>query len=985
MTLQLQGEFSLKADGANAALKQSAAALSELKVKELEAGAAARQASQALRELERQQAKTGDVTLEFAERLRQQRVAAADTSIQLAQAQRAVASFGKANELAAAGVGRQRAAYQQLGFQISDVAAQASIGTNPMIIFAQQGGQIAQAVSGFGGVIGRVAAFLAGPWGAAILGAGAVIGVLASKQREASAASDAVAKAAEQQKKALEELDNLAQKQRETEEQRIQRLGREAEARLKVLAATRGQIEAAIQAQLLVERSALRRAEDPTLAGEGGFNPGAAAAANARSRIGSLEADLSANRTAAAQDLARVRAAQFASAQADAKAATDATVAATQRYNAELVRLNAQFTAGRISQSALTAGLVKAERDLEAAKEAASAADKAQGAAARDAKKAAAEAAREAKKAAEEQAKLVESLLKGIAQTTTELNRLTRGDGSYLGFLGQLNAADDARKAAVQRSRDATGLSAAVASAEANIEKRKSEGKAAAEAFNKQVLAAAQTIGDAIGNAAGRTVTDVVEAVLGGQLGNIRGPAGNVIRGLEPLYKELGRNDTIREGLRPLVNQFKQVFGDQPFGQQLGKSLEAAGFGASVAQLIGKGAKEEKIGGAIGAAGGQAIGAATGIPGADQIGKVVGSIIGTAIGGLFVGARTGSVSITGANGQIQTGAAVGTGSAQRRNAESLGGGLSGAIQTIADRLGGSIGNFAVSIGQNGGRFRVDPTGQGRTSKRQSGVLAFGEDADAAYAAALEDAIRDGAITGVSPRVQAALQRYAKDVDKAVSEALKVQDLESFLADRDNPFGRVFRDFERQAADRLKIARQYGFDVVEIERVNAEERAKLVKEQLANTTATAKALLDDIRFGSRAEGSVSERLAALGTERSRLEGLVSGGDTSQIDALAQIIQQQLDLSRQAFGSTGQFAADRSGAISSLETLIRQTEDRINATSAAAQNPTVDKLTELNTTADEQVTELQRQTALLQQLALGGGLSAFSIATFARPAV
>jgi hypothetical protein len=187
-------------------------------------------------------------------------------------------------------------------------------------------------------------------------------------------------------------------------------------------------------------------------------------------------------------------------------------------------------------------------------------------------------------------------------------------------------------------------------------------------------------------------------------------------------------------------------------------------------------------------------------------------------------------------------AATGTGGAQRRNAESLGSSLSGAIQSVVDRLGGTIGQFAVSIGQNGVKFRVDPTGQGRTSKKQSGVLAFDTDADAAFAAALEDAIRDGAVSGVSPRVQSALQRYAGDIDKAVAEALKVRDLENFLGDRSNPFASVFRDFERQAAERLKVARQYGFDVIEIEKVNAEERAKLLKQQLAETTASAKALL-----------------------------------------------------------------------------------------------------------------------------------------------
>lgn len=935
MTLLLNGEFSLKADGANAELKKSAAALSDLKVKELEAGAAARQASQALRELERQQAKSGDATLEFAERLRQQRVAAADAAIQLTQAQRAVASFGKANDLAAAGIGRQSAAYQQLGFQISDVAAQAAVGTNPMIIFAQQGGQIAQALAGAGGVLGRVAGFLAGPWGAAVLGAGAVLGVLVSELDGAGNAADEMA-------------------------DRYGEAGtRVVDTFFTPIAAGVGSLKNAFLADIKTLVDGTVQDLD-RLARAGQF------IGDFLKRVrdgGGLSALAAGGSLLAPSELDALRRAE-----ADEAARQENSRRTERALEAQSLNYFADFAFGTPQAKAAQKAREEGEREAKRLADTAS----------REAKRAADAAAREAERYAAEQARLVEGLATLARKTAVEIDSYARGDGSLVGLIGRLEEANSLSL----RSRESTGLAGAVASAEANIEKRKVEGKAAAEAFNRQVLGAAQTIGDAIGNAAGRSVTQVVEAVLAGQLGNIRGPAGNVIRGLEPLYKELGRNESIREGLRPLVNQFKTVFGDQPFGKELGKAFEAAGFGAAVAGIVGKGSREEQIGGAIGAAGGQALGTAIGGPLGGEIGKVAGSIIGTAIGGLFVKVKSGSVAITGANGEIVTGAATGTGGAQRKNAEALGSGIGGAIQSIVDRLGGTVGNFAVSIGQNGGKFRVDPTGQGRTRKKQAGVLAFDTDADAAFAAALEDAIRDGAVSGVSPRVQSALQRYAKDVDKAVAEALKVQDLENFLSDRTNPFGQAFREFERQAADRLKIARQYGFDVLEIERVNAEDRAKLVKEQLANTTATAKALLDDIRFGSRAEGSVSQRLAALGSERSRLEGLVAGGDTSQIDALAQIIQQQLDLSREAFGSTGQFAADRSVAISSLETLIRQTEDRINAASAAAQNPTVDKLTELNTTADEQVTELQRQTAILQQLAQGGGLSAFNIGTFAR---
>jgi hypothetical protein len=948
VTIQLDTQARVIVDNSAAVgpLKSTQAATRDLAQEMGRAGAAGttsgKQIAAAAREAERAQSAAAKAVA-AARREEERATQAAIRAIQAYGAEARVA-----NQAAAAAARQALTSYQQLGFQISDVAAQAAVGTNPMVIFAQQGGQIAQALAGAGGVLGRVAGFLAGPWGAAVLGAGAILGVLASNSEDAGDSAEDMADrfgdAAADVQLATDSMDR-------------------AISGLSGLLNDAGNWFADFALDVAGAMAKAYNEIDDFIVRSEGLIPRVLGGGPAL-----LPSRLEQQRAAAGRAIAGGRA--------------DRALAGTggnQLFGFDPYR-SGEFSP--FDSKSLETFAQGAERAREAGeREAKQLADTAS----REAKRASDAATREAQRFAAEQAKLVEGLADLARKTSAEIDKFARGDGSLVGLIERIDAAAAAREAASQRSRDATGLSAAVASAERNIDKRKVEGKAAAEAFNRSVLQAAQTIGDAIGNAAGRSVTEVVEAALSGQIGSIRGPAGNAIRGLQPLARELGRDQGIREGLRPLVNQLKQVFGDQPLGQQLGKSLEAAGFGVAIADIVGKGSREERIGGAIGAAGGQALGTAIGGPLGGEIGKVAGSIIGTAIGGLFVKVKSGSVAISGANGEIITGAAIGSGGAQRRNAEALGSGISGALQSVVDRLGGTIGNFAVSIGQNGGKFRVDPTGQGRTRKSQSGVLAFDTDADAAFAAALEDAIRDGAVSGVSPRVQSALQRYASDIDKAVAEALKVRDLENFLSDRSNPFGSVFRDFERQASERLKVARQYGFDVLEIEKVNAEERAKLLKEQLGETTASAKALLDDIRFGSRAEGSVRDRLSALGSERSRLEGLVAGGDTGQIDALAQIIQQQLDLSREAFGSTGQFAADRGGAINSLETLIRQTEDRINAAAAAAQNPTVDKLTELNTSADETVTELQRQTAILQQLAQGGGLAAFSIGAFARSAV
>lgn len=61
--------------------------------------------------------------------------------------------------------GAQRAAMQQLGFQLNDVAVGFAAGTPPMIIFAQQSGQVVQALQMMNDGTSKFLGFLGGPWG----------------------------------------------------------------------------------------------------------------------------------------------------------------------------------------------------------------------------------------------------------------------------------------------------------------------------------------------------------------------------------------------------------------------------------------------------------------------------------------------------------------------------------------------------------------------------------------------------------------------------------------------------------------------------------------------------------------------------------------------------------------------------------------------------------------------------------------------------
>ena len=99
-----------------------------------------------------------------------------------------------------------------LGYQISDIGTQLAAGTSPFLILAQQGPQVANALDGAGGAVGRFAGFLSGPWGAAMLTAVSLLGVFIGKNLQSGESVDDLVeklKKQESQTKLSEEADTL--------------------------------------------------------------------------------------------------------------------------------------------------------------------------------------------------------------------------------------------------------------------------------------------------------------------------------------------------------------------------------------------------------------------------------------------------------------------------------------------------------------------------------------------------------------------------------------------------------------------------------------------------------------------------------------------------------------------------------------------------------------------------------------------------------
>lgn len=112
-----------------------------------------------------------------------------------ASASRAENSVARSTQVIDKSMSQAAQRSRNLGFQISDIGAQLAGGQSPFLILAQQAPQVANALDGAKGAVGRFATFLSGPWGAAMLAAGTLLGVMASKYIDlGSAVDDAVDK-----------------------------------------------------------------------------------------------------------------------------------------------------------------------------------------------------------------------------------------------------------------------------------------------------------------------------------------------------------------------------------------------------------------------------------------------------------------------------------------------------------------------------------------------------------------------------------------------------------------------------------------------------------------------------------------------------------------------------------------------------------------------------------------------------------------------
>jgi murein DD-endopeptidase MepM/ murein hydrolase activator NlpD len=375
-------------------------------------------------------------------------------------------------------------------------------------------------------------------------------------------------------------------------------------------------------------------------------------------------------------------------------------------------------------------------------------------------------------------------------------------------------------------------------------------------------------------------------------------------------------------------------------GRYAGKGLEGAATGTMISGLANAvGLKLNSTGAQVGGA----IGNMIPIPGGQIIGSVLGGLVGNLFGpkakpgGAVVSAVDGSAAISGTTGSDKAGIAAGN---------TLAGGVASSINQIAEQLGATIGAFNVSIGKYKDDLRVNVNGKALGGVKNSGATSFGDDENAAVNFAAAQAIGQGAIQGVSAAVTKALQS-SPDIDKALKEALKVQSLEQTIGGIGAQIDKAFSDFEATAKERVRIASQYGFDVVAIEKKNAEDRAKLADQLLKQQVGSLQSLVDEMTQGSLFEGSALDKITALNTAITKAKADLDAGVDGAGDTLANLFKERLDADKEAYGTTAKYAADRASTFDEARAAIA----KANAQITAAQGKSDPALATTNATLDE----------------------------------
>jgi uncharacterized protein (TIGR02594 family) len=283
-----------------------------------------------------------------------------------------------------ASVGQFRGGMQQLSFQIGDVSQQMALGTKASTIFAQQSGQVIQALQLMNTGSSGFLKFLAGPWGVVLTTAGIILatfagklfetgdetGKLIDKMKDQARQAELNSRAEDIYKKSLEGTTEAIRKRREEQEKSLRTDIQAEQQALDGAKAERARAEAFLarkRAELPdAEADLAKQKSAPQLAGPGGQAQEQRVVA-AQQRVDQLKHDIADLERKLAEAEANVRGAEIPIAERSVDDRLDKVKAATDAYTVALGNLRKQLQGGQIDQARFEAELEKAAKKRDAA------------------------------------------------------------------------------------------------------------------------------------------------------------------------------------------------------------------------------------------------------------------------------------------------------------------------------------------------------------------------------------------------------------------------------------------------------------------------------------------------------------------------------------------------------------------------------------------------------------------------------------------
>jgi hypothetical protein len=385
---------------------------------------------------------------------------------------------------------------------------------------------------------------------------------------------------------------------------------------------------------------------------------------------------------------------------------------------------------------------------------------------------------------------------------------------------------------------------------------------------------------------------------------NFFGQLSGVLTGALAGYAQAGKVGGALGGAKGIVDKLGEATKGQgksakvlsDVSMKLGQALGGAQTGDQTAQLLRSfGVKTSRTGGQIGGAIGSFI---PGLP--PGVGQIVGSVIGSIGGGMLKKTKTGTLVLNSASSDVRT-------------SGKLGGELTGAgnsiqdqLKSIADQLGGSVGNFAVSIGKRGDYFRVSGSGATNVDTKKTrninNLIYDGKDEAEATRIALLNAIQDGAIKGIREGSQRLLQA-GKDMSAQLQKALKFQSVFDRLDAIKDPVGSAIRSLNKEFTGLIGIFNEAGASAEEfaaLEELYGLERAKAIKDTSESLTSSLRGLIDELTKGDSGL-SLRDRLSNIRADFNPMADTIRQGGKVDYDRFTELARQLIEVQREISGS------------------------------------------------------------------------------------